>query len=73
MNSNTGAIASFETVKDARKAGYDIPLSMEQFDRIKSMDRPQRLAWAQSAGKMPEVSGTVKVLRRFKTRLRRSR
>ena len=61
MNSNTGAIALFEKTKDAKKAGFDIPLTDAQALRLMPMDRPARIA---------EIP---KLRRRFKVRRRVSR
>lgn len=45
MNESTGAIADFESTKDAKRAGYGIPLTNEEATALKEKDRPERLAW----------------------------
>lgn len=83
MNSKTGAIALFETAEDARRAGFDVPLTDEQVAALGSMERQTRLREAERlAGvKQPEFlpsrdRAPVRHLappRRFKTRARVSR
>lgn len=46
MNPDTGAIATFETEEDARKAGHTVPLSDAESRRLMPMNRHQRRAWA---------------------------
>lgn len=45
MNSNTGAIATFESDTDARKAGYRIPLTAQEAAGLAEKTRLQRLSW----------------------------
>ena len=46
MNPDTGAIAHFETEKDAKKAGFTVSLTKEQAGELAGMNRKQRRAWA---------------------------
>lgn len=44
MDPRSGAIATFETETDAKKAGYTVPLTKEQFTKFQGMNRKQRRA-----------------------------
>ncbi len=44
MNPNTGAIASFETSEDAKRAGHTLALSDRNARRLLQKTREQRLA-----------------------------
>lgn len=44
MHPQTGAIATFETDRDAKKAGYTVKLSPEQFKQFQGMNRHDRRA-----------------------------
>lgn len=46
MNPNSGAIATFETKGDAKKAGHTVELSKEEALELGPMNRKQRRAWA---------------------------
>jgi hypothetical protein len=46
MNTETGALAKFETDEDAKAAGYELPLTEEQYRELAPMNRHQRRAWA---------------------------
>lgn len=64
MNSNTGAIAQFETRQDAKLAGFDVPLTPEQYDETFAMPRRQRRAWIAEQKKQT----ALRQARRFKKR-----
>ena len=69
MNSKTGAIAKFETPKDAVRAGFDVPLTSADEAALAVMSRRERLDWL---GRHPEKQAT-KPRNRFKIRQRQSR
>ena len=48
MNTDTGAIASFETKSDAIEAGYTLALTPEQANVLLKMSRSQRREWAKT-------------------------
>ncbi len=43
MNTDTGAIARFETTADAKAAGHDLLLTMRQAAGLLAMPRPERV------------------------------
>ena len=56
MDPKTGAIAVFETEKDAQRAGYTVPLTEAEAATLRPMNRKQRRAWLaeqRRAGKKP--------------------
>lgn len=42
MNPDTGSIARFETEEDARRAGYTVPLTDDQANKLAGMSRSER-------------------------------
>ncbi len=44
MDPKSGAIATFESDDDAKKAGYTVKLSPDQFKKFQGMNRQQRRA-----------------------------
>lgn len=46
MNTDTGAIAQFETEQDAADAGHDLMLTKDQAVSLLQMSRSERRAWA---------------------------
>ncbi len=46
MNPDTGAIAQFETKKDAEAAGHTVQLTPEQAAMLLPMTRTERREWA---------------------------
>lgn len=53
MAPNTGAIATFETQKDAYAAGYTVPLTQAEAGALMPMTRPQRLDWLRDRRPFP--------------------
>jgi hypothetical protein len=47
VDTRTGAIAHFETLADAERAGYDQPLTKPQFTALAPLTREERLTWLQ--------------------------
>lgn len=51
MNPDTGAIARFETKRDADQAGFTIPLSEDQAQQLLPMNRHERRKWISQSRK----------------------
>lgn len=51
MNPNTGAIGFFENEKDAKKAGHTVEVPKQEVERVFTMNRAARRAWAKEQRK----------------------
>lgn len=65
MNSNTGAIAAFETRKDAEAAGFDTPLEKHEADDLILVNRKERRR------RLAEMRSAEKAQRPYKRRKRK--
>lgn len=45
MQSSTGEIKQFSSEVEAKKAGFDVSLTENQYNKLKPMSKNQRKAW----------------------------